>query len=88
MDFDIGLRSSRLEIKSCEVRRFSSGGINLSELLGRRAVIFRATEPDEVGELDTSAEEVVTSVDTKDCAKAVLQVVLDEVRSCACTARM
>ena len=81
MDFDISLRSSCLEVESCEVGRFGSSGINLSELLGRRAMVFRATEPDEVRKLDTGAEEVVASVDTKDCAKAVLQVVLRIVRS-------
>ena len=80
MDFDVSLCSSCLEVESCEVRRFSSSGINLSKLLGRSAVIFRATEPDEVGELDTGAEEVVASVDTQNRAKPVLQVVLRIVR--------
>ena len=84
MDFDVSLRSSCLEVESREVWRFGSSGINLSELLCGCAMVFRATEPDEVGELDTSAEEVVASVDTKDCAKAVLQVVLQFVSSYAC----
>lgn len=84
MDLDVSLRSSCLEVESRKVGRFSSSSINLGELLGRRAMVFRASEPDEVRELDTGAEEVVTSVDAKDRAKAVLQVVLQVIRSYTC----
>ena len=83
MYFDISLRSSCLEVESCKVRRFGSGRIDFGELLRRRAMLFRTSEPDEIREFDTSTKEVVASVDTKDCAKAVLEVVLRIVRSYA-----
>jgi hypothetical protein len=41
-------------------------------------VFLRATNPDVVGQLDTGTEEVVASVDAKNCAEAVFKVVLQE----------
>lgn len=76
MYFDVSLCSSCLQVESREVGRFGSGRIDFGKLLRRRAVLFRAAEPDEVGELDASAEEVVASVDTEDCAEPVLKVIL------------
>ena len=86
MYFDVRLCSSCLQVKSREVGRFGSGRVDFSKLLCRRAVFFRAAEPDEVRELDASAEEVVASIDTEDRAKPVLKIILRTVRSCSCIA--
>ena len=82
MYFDVSLRSSCLEVESCEVRRFGSGRIDFGELLRRCAMLFRTSEPDEIREFDTSTKEVVASVDTKNCAKSVFKIILQTVRSC------
>ena len=76
MDFHIVLGSSRLEIKRSKVGRFGSGRIDLSKLLRRSAVLFRAADPNVVRQLDTGSEEVVPGIDAKDGAEAVLKVVL------------
>jgi hypothetical protein len=75
VNLDVRLRNTGLEIKCGEIRRLCSCGIDLGKFLRCSAAVFRASNPNIVGELNASVEEVVPSVNTKDCAETILEIV-------------